>query len=212
VRHRRGEPYFLAFNMLIARYRRRYGGYLVHLGLVLLAVGVIGSHLFQTERDAVLTPGQQLNIAGYQLTYLGNIAYQTPGVDTVTAQLQIWRDGSLQRYIYPGRQFYQHFDNQPTSMISITTFGLTDVYVFLDNWQGASSATIRVFINPLVPLVWLGGLLMLIGGLTCWWPAPAVGALSEACGARFNPSRPSPIYRPIAPAGEGRGKLPEVAP
>jgi len=170
VRHSHGEPYFLAFNMLIARYRRRYGGYLVHLGLVLLALGVIGSHIFQIERDAVLTPGQELHIAGYQLTYLGNIAYETPGVSTVTAQLQIWRDGRLLHYIYPGRQFYLHFDNQPTSMISISTFGLTDVYVFLANWDGASSATIRVFVNPLTPLVWLGGLLMLIGGITCWWP------------------------------------------
>jgi cytochrome c-type biogenesis protein CcmF len=170
VRHSHGESYFLAFNMLIARYRRRYGGYLVHLGLVLLAVGVIGSNFFQVERDAVLKPGQTLNVAGYQLTYLGNIAYATPGVDAVTAQLQIWQDGRLLRYIYPGRQFYQNFENQPTSQISISTFGLTDVYVFLADWQGAASATIRVFINPLTSLVWLGGLLMLAGGITCWWP------------------------------------------
>lgn len=170
VRHNHGEAYFLAFNMLIARYRRRYGGYLVHLGLVLLAVGVIGSHFFQIEQDAVLKSGQSIQVAGYQLTYLGNIAYETPGVNTVTAQVEVWRDGRLQRYIYPGRQFYQHFDNQPTSQVSITTFGLTDMYVFLADWQGATSATIRVFINPLVPLVWLGGLLMLIGGITCWWP------------------------------------------
>ena len=170
VRHSHGESYFLAFNMLIARYRRRYGGYLVHLGLVLLAVGVIGSNFFQVERDAVLKPGQTLNVAGYQLTYLGNIAYATPGVDAVTAQLQIWQDGRLLRYIYPGRQFYQNFENQPTSQISISTFGLTDIYVFLADWQGATSATIRVFINPLTPLVWLGGLLMLTGGIICWWP------------------------------------------
>ena len=170
VRHSHGESYFLAFNMLIARYRRRYGGYLVHFGLVLLAVGVIGSNFFQVERDAVLKPGQTLNVAGYQLTFLGNIAYASPGMDAVNAQLQIWQDGRLLRYIYPGRQFYQNFENQPTSQISITTFGLTDVYVFLADWQGATSATIRVFINPLTPLVWLGGLLMLVGGITCWWP------------------------------------------
>src|SRR6266568_352548 len=170
VRHSHGESYFLAFNMLLSRYRRRYGGYLVHLGLVLLAVGVIGSNFFQVERDAVLKPGQSLNVAGYQLTFLGNIAYTTPGMDAVNSQLQIWQDGRLLRYIYPGRQFYQNFDNQPTSQISITTFGLTDVYVFLADWQGATSATIRVFINPLTPLVWLGGLLMLAGGIICWWP------------------------------------------
>ncbi len=184
VRHSHGESYFLAFNMLLARYRRRYGGYLVHLGLVLLAVGVIGSNFFQVERDAVLKPGQTLNVAGYQLTFLGNIAYTTPGMDAVNSQLQIWQDGRLLRYIYPGRQFYQNFDNQPTSQISITTFGLTDVYVFLADWQGATSATIRVFINPLTPLVWLGGLLMLVGGVICWWP--------ERRRPAIHVSRPSP--------------------
>ncbi|TMF51901.1 MAG: hypothetical protein E6I32_01755, partial [Chloroflexi bacterium] len=52
----------------------------------------------------------------------------------------------------------------------ITTHNLTDLYVFLADWNGPSQATIRVFVNPLVPLVWLGGLLMLLGGITCWWP------------------------------------------
>jgi cytochrome c-type biogenesis protein CcmF len=88
----------------------------------------------------------------------------------VTAQLQVWHDGQLQEYIYPGRQFYANFNNQPASLIPITTFGLTDLYVFLDNWNGPAQATIRVFINPLVPLVWYGGLLMLLGGIICWWP------------------------------------------
>jgi cytochrome c-type biogenesis protein CcmF len=170
VRHRHGEPYPVAFILLIDRYRQRYGGYLVHLGLVLLAVGVIGSNFFQVQQEAVLKPGQEMNVAGYKFVYFGNIDESSPSVETITAQLQIWHDGQLQTYIYPGRNFYAHFENQPASIISITTFGLTDVYVFLASWQGASEATIRVFINPLVPLIWLGGLLMLLGGIICWWP------------------------------------------
>src|SRR6202022_2195040 len=116
------------------------------------------------------SPEQEMNVAGYQLVYLGNIDETRPGVGKVTAQLQVWHEGQLVEYIYPGRQLYQNFAGQPASLISISTFGLTDLYVFLDNWQGPSSATIRVFVNPLVPLVWLGGLLMLLGGITCWWP------------------------------------------
>ncbi len=170
VRHRHGEAYPVALYMLFQRYRRRYGGYIVHLGLVLLAIGVIGSQFFQTQQDAVLSPEQQMNVAGYQLVYLGNIDETHPGVETVKAQLQIWHNGQLVEYIYPGRQLYQNFANQPASLISINTFGLTDLYVFLDNWQGPASATIRVFVNPLVILVWLGGLLMLLGGIACWWP------------------------------------------
>jgi cytochrome c-type biogenesis protein CcmF len=170
VRHRHGEPYPIALLMLFERYRQRYGGYLVHLGLVMLAVGIIGSHFFQVQQDAVLKPGQELTIADYKLVYLGNIDTTYPDVEILTAQLQVWRGGELQQYIYPGQQFYSSFANQPASLISITTYGLTDLYVFLANWHGPSEATIRVFVNPLVPLVWLGGLLMLLGGITCWWP------------------------------------------
>jgi len=137
---------------------------------VLLAVGVIGSHFFQVQRDAVLKPGQAMQIAGYSLVFLGNIDTTYPDVETVTAQLQLWQQGQFQRYIYPGRNFYPNFANQPASVISITTSGMTDVYVFLADFNGASEATIRVFVNPLVPLVWAGGLLMLLGGAICWWP------------------------------------------
>ena len=171
VRHSHGEPYLIALYMLFNRYRQRYGGYLVHLGMALLVVGVIGSHFFQIQQDAVLKVGQDMNVAGYRLTFLGNIDDKEQDREIIASQLQIWRDGQLQGYIYPGRTFYRNFSDQPASQISITTFGLTDLYVFLDDWTGAGQATIRVFINPLVPLVWFGGLVMLLGGVICWWPA-----------------------------------------
>ncbi len=170
VRHKHGEAYPMALFMLVNRYRQRYGGYIVHLGFVLLAVGVIGSNFFQSQKDAVLKSGQSVSVSGYQLIYFGNVDEKYPGVETITAQLQVWRGGQLQQYIYPARQFYPNFDNQPASQISITTYNLTDLYVFLANWDGLSQATIRVFVNPLVTLVWLGGILMLFGGVLCWWP------------------------------------------
>ncbi|GER82790.1 c-type cytochrome biogenesis protein CcmF [Thermogemmatispora aurantia] len=172
VRHRHGESYVRALLMLFARYRRRYGGYLVHLGLLILAVGVIGSHFFQQQSDATLKPGQQVSIAGYQLVYLGNIEDFYPEKDVVVAQFQIWQHGQLLRYIYPGRQIYHNFSDQPASMISITTYGLTDLYVFLEDWQGAAQATIHIYVNPLTVLVWFGGLVLILGGVVCWWPEP----------------------------------------
>jgi cytochrome c-type biogenesis protein CcmF len=193
VRHSHGEPYWLALYMLFYRYRQRYGGYVVHLGLVLLAVGVIGSQFFQIQQDAVLKPGQEVTVAGYRLVYFGNIDMKESSTETITAQVQIWRDGQLQRYIYPGRVFYHNFADQPASLISITTFGLTDLYIILDDWNGAGQATIRVFVNPLVPLVWIGGLLMLLGGIVCWWP----GATGLAA-ARAPRSRKSTVRVPTS--------------
>ncbi len=171
VRHSHGEPYPIALLMLISRYRQRYGGYIVHLGLVMLTLGVIGSHFFQVQKDAFLQAGQDTQVSGYRLVYLGNTDIKEDNVETVTAQVQIWHDGQLQKYIYPGRQIYSNFGNQPASLISITTFGLTDLYIFLADWKGPNSATLQVYVNPLVPLVWYGGLLMLLGGIICWWPA-----------------------------------------
>lgn len=187
VRHRHGEPYLLALILLIQRYRRRYGGYIVHLGLILLAAGIVGSHAFQQETDANLSSGQSLAIGNYRLVYFGNADVTYPDVETIAAQLQIWRNGQLQGFVYPARNFYPHFQNEPASAIAITTDGqLTDLYIFLADWQGPSRAALRVFLNPLVPLIWCGGLLMLAGGIICWWPArrrrgsrPAGGLTSE---------------------------------
>ncbi|GAC1359770.1 MAG: heme lyase CcmF/NrfE family subunit [Ktedonobacteraceae bacterium] len=170
VRHAHGEPYPVALYMLFKRYRQRYGGYIVHLGLVLLAVGVIGSHFFQTQKDVVLKSGQEVSLAGNRLVYFGNIDDKQPDKEIITSQLQIWRDGQLQQYIYPGRTFYHSFQDQPASQISITSIGLNDFYVVLENFKGPGEATIHIYVNPLTSLVWYGGLLMLIGGIVCWWP------------------------------------------
>jgi cytochrome c-type biogenesis protein CcmF len=170
VRHSHGEPYPVALVLLIQRYRRRYGGYIVHLGLICLALGIIGSHAFQQEHDASLKPGQSVTIGDYKLVYFGNTDTTYSDVEIIAAQLQVWHNGQLEEYIYPARQFYPNFQNEPASQISITTEGLTDLYIFLADWQGASQASLRIFLNPLVPLIWCGGLLMLLGGIICWWP------------------------------------------
>ena len=181
VRHRHGESYPKALSMLLTRHRQRYGGYLVHLGLILLAVGVIGSQFFQSQRDGLVERGQSLTINGYTLTYQGITDVTIDNVETIKAHFTVSRDGAVIEDIYPGERIFPGFEDQPTSIVSITDHGLTDLYVFLAGFDGTSSATIRVFINPLVPLVWLGGLLMLLGGIFCWWPLRRVspGRLSE---------------------------------
>lgn len=182
VRHRHGEPYPKALGMLVARHRQRYGGYLVHLGLIVLAVGVIGSQFFQTQRDGLIQRGQSLSVSGYTLTYQGITDVTVDNIETIKAHFTVSRNGQFIENIYPGEQIFPGFETQPTSIVSITSHGLTDLYVFLAGFDGTSSATIRVFVNPLVPLVWLGGALMLLGGILCWWPLRRVqpGRLSEA--------------------------------
>ena len=172
VRHGHGESFPRAFWMLVSRHRQRYGGYLVHLGLVILAVGVIGSTFFQIERDAQLSRGQSLAVGGYAVTYVGISDTVSHGIENITAHFVVSQNGHKLDDIYPGQRIFPGFENQPTSKISITTYALRDIYVFLAAYDGtgATSTTIRVFVNPLVSLVWLGGMLMLLGGVFCWWP------------------------------------------
>jgi cytochrome c-type biogenesis protein CcmF len=193
VRHGHGEDYATALARLLARHRVRYGGYLVHFGLVVLAAGVIGSHFFQVERDAELHIGQSVTVGAYTLTYLGiTDTVDAGGVEAIKTHFAV-RSGGVggQKLadIYPGQQIFPHFPNQPTSMIPITTFGFTDLYVFLGAYDGMQSASIRVFVNPLVPFVWMGGVLMILGGIACWWPERRrAGTLVEARKERMRPT------------------------
>ncbi len=181
VRHSHGESYPRAAQMLVSRHRQRYGGYLVHLGLVVLAVGVIGSLFFQTKTDAQLRRGESVRLAGYTLTFQGTTATTQQSVEVVRARFAVSQGASAVATIFPGQRIFPGFENQPASIVSITTVGLNDLYVFLAGYDGADSATIQVFMNPLVPLVWSGGVLMLLGGIACWWPERRrTGALLEA--------------------------------
>ena len=171
VRHSHGEPYYQALATLVSRHRQRYGGYLVHLGLVALAVGVIGSQFFQQTGEFTLNAGQAARFAGYTITYRGISGSVSNDVQTISTRFSVAQNGRRLGDVSPGERIYPGFENQPTSVVSITTYGLNDLYVFLSGYEGTSTASIKVFLNPLVPLVWLGGLLMLLGGVTCWWPA-----------------------------------------
>ena len=171
VRHAHGEAYPRALATLVRRHRQRYGGYLVHLGLIAVAVGVIGSQFFQTTQDFTLQKGRTASVGGYLITYEGISSQAPQGVTVITTRFAVRHGGgSAAETIAPGERIFSGFESQPTSVVSITTHGLTDLYVFLSGYEGTNQASIKVFINPLVPLIWLGGLLMLLGGITCWWP------------------------------------------
>jgi cytochrome c-type biogenesis protein CcmF len=170
VRHAHGENYAQAALMLFNRHRVRYGGYLVHMGLIVLAVGVIGGHFFQTQRETQLKRGESMTVAGYTLRFDRAFGETEPGADAVKAQFTLMRDGKTLRQIEAGQRTFEGFADQPVSIISISTFGLDDVYVFVSSVDGADAASVRVFVNPLTPLVWMGGALMLLGGVLCWWP------------------------------------------
>jgi cytochrome c-type biogenesis protein CcmF len=151
--------------------RRRFGGHLVHLGVVLVAFGVIGSSFFQVERVATLAPGETLAVGGYALEYRGLAQRAEPGVEVVYASLLVRRDGQAIASVAPERRIHSGWEDQPVTGVALQTTlpRLDDLYVLLVGWD-EGKATLRAFVNPLVSLIWLGGPLFLLGTLVAGWP------------------------------------------
>ena len=172
ARQRSGQAVLPALATLVARNRRRYGGYLVHLAMVLIAVGVLGS-AHQVERLVTLGPGESARVGAYTLTYDRLYGYRQPGFEATFARLELLGpSGGRLATLEPDRRVYRNWEQQPVSGIAIeTTFPwLDDVYVVLVDADAASRATFHVFVNPLVLCIWLGGWLFLLGTLVAAWP------------------------------------------
>jgi len=142
----------------IARGRRRYGAYLAHLGLVVVAVGIAASHLGQQEKDVTLAPGQQVTVAGYTLTYTGAASRQDGDHTDFIAGMQ-FGDRTLQ----PSRATYAGLGGQALTHVAISTTPVADVYVVLADTNPDGSASFRVIVNPLVTWIWAGGAVIIIG-------------------------------------------------
>lgn len=164
-----GESWPVATMRLIGRARRRYGGYLVHISLVLIAFGVIGSQFYNLEQGVTLSQGETASVGRYSLTYLGMDEFVAPLESEVQATLQVTGNGRLWGELHPGKRFLEGFPDQPVSNIAIRYGLIEDLYIVLTGWQ-ENSATFYVFVNPLVSWIWIGGVVLVIGGFISWWP------------------------------------------
>ncbi|MCM8745098.1 cytochrome c biogenesis protein CcsA [Thermomicrobium sp. CFH 73360] len=184
------ENVLVAAWELLRRNNRRYGGYLVHLAILLMAVGIIASNAFQLERQFVLRPGEQGTIGPYTVIYRGLEDRRTADAEIVAAQVDIYRGQRYAGTVESFRFFYRNYEDQPTARMGITLVGMDDVYVVLDRWEDDGTASLRVYVNPLVIWIWIGGVVFVLGTVTLFWPQPVpalarvpqsvAGATSEA--------------------------------
>jgi cytochrome c-type biogenesis protein CcmF len=138
--------------------RRRYGAYLSHLGLLVVAVGIAASQFGQQEKDVTLRPGTQVTVAGYTLTYVGAEQRQQADHTDFVAGM---RFGS--QTLEPSRATYAGLGGQSLTHVAISTTPLADVYVVLVGTNSDGSASFRVFVNPLVTWIWAGGVILILG-------------------------------------------------
>ena len=199
-----GEPAPLALVSLVRRNRRRYGGYVVHLGIALLFVGVAASSAFETARDVRLRPGQSTQVGDTRVTYdraTVGVATEGDGVEAIRigAVLRAERAGEAPYWARTERRYYpsqdpelgpvgRFFEGEATSEIALRTGvfrdfwaayqpdqdGIRQIVDALDRRvaDAPPAGTFRLISSPMVTWIWLGAIVVFLGGLIALWPAP----------------------------------------
>ena len=169
-RHRgSGENYPLAFLRLIAANRPRYGGYVVHLSVVMVALGVLGTSFFNIQRDVVLAPGQSAAVRNYRLEYVGATPTQFSDRTEFHSQVRLYRDGQFLETMTARRAFYPSFDMASTRA-AIRSTPVEDFYVVPSENLSNGAVGFRILVNPMTWWMWAAGPVLVLGTVIALWP------------------------------------------
>ncbi len=169
----RGENPLVAFFELMRRNQRRYGGYIVHLAVILMFVGFAGA-TFNLEETKLLKPGERWNLAGYTVEYRQVRPVDHPHYAGAVARLALFKDGEPVGILLPEKRMYFQ-QEQPTTIPAVASSLTEDFYVILAGLEPDQSAALKVYINPLVNWIWIGGFVFVIGNTLLLWPMGARG-------------------------------------
>jgi cytochrome c-type biogenesis protein CcmF len=184
-RNRKGESYPVAFGRLLAANRPRYGGYIVHLSIAMLAVGAIGSSFYDLQRDIPMSPGDTRELGGYSFTYLGVSERAFSDRDEGTASFSVSKGDRDLGILSATRTFYREFRIAATRA-AIRSTPLEDFYIVPSEFGEGGQTVFRVYVNPLVWWMWASGPLLALGTLLAVSPrrrlAPAPVTLPDGMG------------------------------
>ena len=136
---------------------------LAHAGLGVSLLGVTGTTVWRNESLTVVAPGQTLQVGPYSLRFDGVTREKGPNYIADRAHVAIMDGGKVSAVMLPEHRFYQD-QGQDQNDTAIHTTGLRDLYLALGDDRGNGSFALRAYVSPLAPLIWLGGLLMALGG------------------------------------------------
>jgi len=158
-----------ALMALVRRNRRRYGGYIVHFGAVLIFVGITGSSAYQTEKDVVLRLGEKASVGHFVLQYDDFLRKIEATHEAFLVKLTVLQNGAHHATLYPEKRLY-FAQNQPTTEVALRTSPFEDLYIILAGFEPSREIALKVFINPLVFWMWMGGLVVVLGTIIAIWP------------------------------------------
>ena len=158
-----GTDLVTAMIGLVMRSRRRYGGYVVHLGIVLMMLGFAGAGYRQTEQ-VLLSPGEAVEVSRFAVRYDRFSVTDDGAKEMHTAHVTVLEDGREVGELYPGRWYYRKYEQEPTTEVAMRRRLSEDVYVVLAAYDMSDqSATFQVTVNPLVNWIWFGFALLAFG-------------------------------------------------
>jgi cytochrome c-type biogenesis protein CcmF len=165
-----------ALVRLVSKNERRYGGYIVHFGIVLLFLGFTGG-AFKTEQEFQMKLKDVVQLGNYTFRYDAAKPFENPHKEVVTAQFSVWKDGQPFTYAGPARVFYksqiQGEPAQPATEVAINRGIREDLYFALLSFEPSDqSIFVKIVINPLVEFIWIGGLFLIFGTVIVMWPKP----------------------------------------
>jgi cytochrome c-type biogenesis protein CcmF len=164
-RRAHGEAWAMALLRLVRGNNRRYGGYVAHLGILLVALGIVASQAFRSDREMTLKPGESLTVAGQTVRLKVVWGREEPQRSVIGATMEVIDEGKVIGIIEPRMNFYPTSDQPvPTPQVRSTVGG--DLYLTLMAFdRSGSNATIRMIVQPLVPWMWFGGGVIVLGAL-----------------------------------------------
>jgi cytochrome c-type biogenesis protein CcmF len=162
-----GEPFPRALLTLINRNRRRYGGYLVHLGLLLIVLAIAGE-AFKVEQEAYLKPGETVTVGRYLLRYEGQAIREEGGTTAFGARMAVFNGGEPLGVLVPEKRFHPGSE-QPHTQVAIYGTLREDLYLIPARID-REGAAIRALVNPLMMWMWIGTWVIGGGTLIVMWP------------------------------------------
>jgi cytochrome c-type biogenesis protein CcmF len=172
-----GERFPAALAALFTRNRRRYGGYIVHVGVILIFVGIVGSSFFRQEATFTLRRGESTDVGRYTLRFEDTSSSTDAHMDRFTTILGVREGGRPVGSLRPGRNFYRTAD-QPSTEVDIRSTLREDLYLILIDFDPRSGrATFKTYLNPLVNWIWIGWVVIFLGAHVAIWPGPRERAL-----------------------------------
>ena len=166
-----GRNYLLAFCDLILANRPRYGGYIVHIAIIMLAFGILGSSFYNSEKDVFLAIGESTEIEDYSIEFTGIRTEIFPDRTERIADLKITKGDNELGSIGAWQGIYPSFSMLSTRA-AIRSTPIEDLYVIFSETQpDGKTAAFRILVNPLVWWMWLSGPFVILGTIVALWPA-----------------------------------------